>query len=74
MVALLFRKPPTGEVVQSPDKFCFLQVYRCSLFHMSGRRSHIPHFLIGSFNLSLRGSQRTVQTNIHTLIRYLHCK
>ena len=41
------------------------------LFHMSGRRSHIPHFLIDSFNLSLRGLQSTAQTDIHTFICYL---
>lgn len=37
---------------------------------VSYERSSLPYppFLICSFNLSLRGSQSTVQTNIHTLI------
>src|SRR6266478_1131130 len=52
-----------------PNKFCFLQVYRCSV---SYERSSLPYppFLIGSFNPSLRGSRRTAQTKyiyIHSL-------
>jgi hypothetical protein len=73
MAALLSRKPPSREAVPSPKQVLFVTGVSVLCF-MSGRRSHIPHFLIGSFNMSLRGSRRTSQTIIHTHIRYLHCK